>query len=129
MDGKLILALIYAPFKALGNVLKIVLSNKILLIAFIVIVGFVVVKTQFMGKDDDTDTTKTLPAYQLTLPPVSIAPRIVQTTTRYFPYSTFQDTSAYLTLTDYYVYTDNTWQHSTTPMPIPKARIVQIFNR
>lgn len=128
MDGKLIAALIYAPFKAVGNVLKVVLSNKILLVALIVLIGFIVVKTQFLNNDDAASVSN-IPEYQKSLPSVAIAPRIVQTTSRYYPYSTFSDTTNFLILTDYYTYFDGKWQHSITPLPIEKSRVVKIYAR
>lgn len=128
MDGKLALAILAVPFVAVIKALKYIASNRVLLIVLIVAIGFFVIRGQFSNKTGENEAV-TIPEYQKILPSKVSAPRIVQTTSRYFPYSTFQDSADYLTLTDYYVYDKDTWKHSTVPLPIEKSRIVKQYIR
>jgi len=127
MDGKLALAILAVPFVAVIKALKYIASNRVLLIVLIVAIGFFVIRGQFSNKTGSDEIT--IPEYQKILPSRVSAPKIVQTTSRYFPYSTFQDSADYLTLTDYYVYDKDTWKHSTVPLPIEKSRIVKQYIR
>jgi hypothetical protein len=127
MDGKLLLAIPVLIVKMPLLAIKYIATHRILLITAIVGIGILVAVNVFKG--DDKQTQVQIPEYQRILPEISKAPRIVQTTTRYYPYATSIDSKDTMTLTDYYYYTDKKWEHSTKPLLIEKTRIYKIYTR
>lgn len=127
MDGELPLALkiLLLPVKAVVYIVK---HPKLIILVVVLVIGFSVYRN-FASKSDSKTQSAEIPSYQKILPNKVNAPRVVQTLSRYYPYSTFQEDPNYLTLTDYYVYDKNSWRHETKPLPIAKNRIVQVFSR
>jgi hypothetical protein len=128
MDGKLILAIPVLIVKLPLLALKYIATHRVLLIAAIIGIA-ILVANGTVFKDKGQTNQVAIPEYQKILPSVPNAPRIVQTTSRYYPYATSTDTKEAMILTDYYVYNSKQWEHSTIPLPIEKGRIVRIYNR
>jgi hypothetical protein len=128
MDGELAKAIVKAPFVLVYKTLRAIVSNRILLIVIVGLAIFLIAKSQFGDKSPTLNGIEAAP-YQALMPPVASAPRIVQTTSRYYPYSTFTDDGKHLILTDYYTYDGDSWQHFTTSLPIDKSRIIKVYNR
>lgn len=128
MDAELVKACVKLPFVVVGKILKAIFSNKILLIATIALVAFLVFRGQIF-KDDVDQQGNPKPEYLRNLPQLSIAPRIVQTYSRIYPYATSRDDGDFLLLTDYFIYDGNAWMHDTKPLPLLKTQIVKIYTR
>lgn len=126
MDGKTLAAIILFIPALVFKSLKYFVTHRILLIVLVVVVGFFVIKGNFFKNDE---YPQEVPEYQRIMPSEQNAPRIVQTTSRYYPYSTFKEDSNFLILTDYYIYDREGWRHETKPLRIERERIVQIFTR
>jgi hypothetical protein len=124
MQNNLLVAILKTPFTVLRKVFSFLFSSqgRIVLVAIIALVVFLVIRGQF--SKNNTPQQFKIPAYQLTLPTKQLAPRIIQTSTRYYAYATFTEDNQYFTLTDYYVYNTKDWQHFTSPLPINKKDIV-----
>lgn len=130
MPNSLPVAILKTPFTVVRKILSFLFSpqGRIILIVMIIAVIFFVVRGQFTQNDSSAPGTQ-IPAYQQTLPSKALAPKILQTTTRYYAYATFTQDNQYFTLTDYYDYNSNKWVHHTSPLPIDKKDIVSNITR
>jgi hypothetical protein len=127
MSNSLTVAIIKAPFVAIGKGLNYIVAHKYLLAIVVVGVIFLIARAQFGDKTSPETTQATIE--QQSMPPKQIAPRIIQTESRYYPCATYQDNGDSLTLTDFYTYNAGKWQHRTTELQIKKSHIVNIYTR
>ena len=104
------------------------LINKTVVIISAIAIGILV----FQGSITKNDPQQiTLPYYQQIAPSVQQAPYVLQTSSRAYYISTYQDGEEGLLLTNFYFYNKKQWENSDIPLPFPKSIFgdLEVFKR
>lgn len=94
------------------------LINKFVVIVGVVGIGILLLNGQF-SKNDSAQTE--IQYYQKLAPTIQEASYYLQTESRAYYVSTFQDSETSLVLTDYYYFDKKKWELSNVPLPLDKT--------
>jgi hypothetical protein len=107
-----VLAFIIAPFKFILSLFK---SRIGVLLVIVIVVVFIVIPSVSKPK---TDTER---PYNQNLPTAKAAPTLVETSSRAYYVQKYTDDGKVIILEVFYLYDQNQWVKSKTPLPIDRS--------
>jgi len=116
-------------YVVLGSIRK----RKLLINKFVVILAIVAVGLLLLAGNSKSAEKAVTPQYQQISPSVQEAPYYLLTSTRAYYVATFEDTSRYLVLTNFYYYDRKKWENSDIPLyfdrAIPEFQDLKVIKR
>ena len=121
----ILILIVKAPFLAIGYLAK----HKAFLIIAVVGIGVAFLFGQFNRVNESS--TMAFEPYQIIAPTFQQAPRVVQTESRIYYVATMHDDGRVLTLTNYYTYNEDSWQHQRKTLGLDRQLYgdIKIYNR